>query len=173
MTRQRVTTVDLSGKRRTRVVGERLPDVNRRWTAEDVIREKDVLIFAAYCQQTIGVGWPNLEQERILRKRIKDIFAQYPRADWGTLVKLAQYCRDKRFRPEQTWKIFMKFNEALKAGVLPELLPDAPHPVLEEQIRRALDEETDPQWRRLLVMATGENQQRKVLTEWMNRPRTS
>lgn len=171
MTRERVTEKTLDGKRRTRTVGSRLPDPFRRWTAEDVIEAQDPLVFAAYCQQTIGIPWPNIENERILRKKIKEFFGRYPRADYGTLVKLARFCRDKKYRPEQCWKVFLKFEQAWKAGVLPELDPDAPHPVLEEQIRLALEEESDKTWRRKLIMARGENQQRKVLQEWMNRPR--
>lgn len=170
---QRVTERTLDGRKRTRTIGSRIPDVNRRWTDTDVIESKDPMIFAAYCQQTIGVPWPDLDNERILRKRIKEFFEKYPRADYGTLVKLARFCKEKRYRPDQVWKLFSNFNKAWKAGVLPEVEPDAGLPILDEQIRRALEEETDPMWRRKLLMANGENQQRKVLNEWMNRPRTS
>lgn len=172
MTQERITTVDFYGKKHSRVIGERLPDINRRWSVKDVEESKDGLVFAAYCQQVIGVPYPNLEHERILRHKINEMFKRYPRANWGTLCRLVLYCKDHKYRPDQVWKIFTKFNMAWKAGVLPELEVDASNPILEEQIRRVLIEETDMSWRRKLLMAQGDGQQRKVLREWMNKNQT-
>lgn len=116
----------------------------------------DAETFAAYCQQTIGVPYPTHRDLVVLRKRAKEFFAENPRANWQTMVRVADWCNNNRRRFPQTYGVFSQVRFAWAAKYVPELDPVQRVDVaLEERITAALAQETDAQWRRRLMIATG------------------
>jgi hypothetical protein len=146
------------------------------WTPEKVQAAQDKpRAFAEYCQQTIGTPWPTLKDMTILRKKIKEFFEHYPRCDYRSLCRVANWCRARKRRPTRAWLVIESFRDAWRDGYLPELDPaERREENIEEAITFALDEEHRPEWRRRLMAARGVEARREAYQEWLNdRPRVS
>jgi len=125
----------------------------------------DPITFAVYARQVLGVPMPNLSQERILRKTIKTFFAEWPQADYQTLVHIVDWCRARKKRPTHSYTVISKFRDAYAAGALPELDEDPAELEVTRRIERALEAEQDPSWRRRLLGARGTGR-KEVLHAW-------
>lgn len=125
----------------------------------------DPLTFAAYAQRVIGTPWPTIKDQMILRRRIKQFFTQFPQADYRTLVSVVHYCRARKRRPMHAWTVIDRFRDAWAAGWVPELdrLPEDLE--VDREVERALEIETDPEWRRRLIGARGQGRE-EVLQQW-------
>lgn len=144
-----------------------------RW---DVIQPEDVAsartfteqvrAFARYCQQVVGTPMPTSTQWPALSKRCKAFFIEYPQADWFTLCRVAQWCRNRKLRVRTTVGLISCFRSAWGDGALPELDPQNVDLELEREIERALATETDEEWRRRLILARGPGARREALAEW-------
>lgn len=134
----------------------------RRLTERDV---KDPLDFAEYTQQVLGVPFPTIKDTVILRKKIKEFFAAYPQADYTTLCRIVTWARQHRKRPPRTFMVVDLFREAWAGRALPELDQSPADVELARGIHKALEIETDPQWRRRLRRASGSGR-REVFEEW-------
>jgi argininosuccinate lyase len=108
--------------------------------------------FAAYCQQTMGVPYP-VRRDLVVLKRRAD---ENPRANWQTMVRVADWCNNNRKRFPQAYGVFSQVRYAWAAHYVPELDPVQQIDVgLEERISSALAQETDVEWRHRLMVATG------------------
>lgn len=142
------------------------------WTPDKVANANDpVLAFAAYASQVLGVPFATVKDQQVLRKRIKELFAHYPRADFYTLCRVVQFAKSKRKRFPRVYMVVDEFRQAYKAGVLPELDPDHPDPRVEDKITKILEFETDENWRARLILAAGNEARRAVVIEWQERNR--
>lgn len=137
------------------------------WTPEMVATAPDpYLAFADYVQQRLGVPWPTQKDQTILRAKINELFAHYPRADWFSLCRLVQWCKTRNKRDTRVWMVLNHFRAAWTAGALPEM--DAHHTDsdLDQHITGALDHETDPHWRRRLLVAIGTTARQAAFNDW-------
>ncbi len=138
------------------------------YTPETVASADDpVMAFAEYAQQTIGVPWPTVQDRKILRKKINEFFEHYPQADFYTLCRIVGYCKQRRKRFGRVWAVVEQFRDAYEDGFLPELDPSSDDPDLELKIEQVLEAETDPDWRRRLLGATGQAARREAYNEWL------
>lgn len=138
------------------------------WTPDLVQNAVDQPVaFAEYCQQTMGVPWPTGKDMQVLRKRIKEFFTQYPHTDYHTLCRVVTFLRTRKRRVPRVWMVVDEFRKAWAAGALPELDPGrARDDHLDTLIADALLTETDPQWRRRLLLAENPQAQREVYASW-------
>jgi hypothetical protein len=129
----------------------------------------DPVTFAQYVQQRLGTPYPNYKQLPVLRKTIKTFFEAYPNADYGTLVRLTNWARDKKKRPAHSYQLIGMVRYAWSDGALPELDPkDRVDPETEAAIEAALKIEKDEAWRKRLMMATGIQGRQEVYAAWKN-----
>ena len=137
------------------------------WTPQKVLDAPDpVVAFAEYTQQRLGVPWPTQADLRILRRKVREFFAHYPKLTYGTLCRVVEWARSRRRRFDRVWKVVDAFRLAWVDGVIPELAPDATDDSVEERITAALAVETDPWWRRTLIGAQGRDARAQVIGEW-------
>lgn len=128
---------------------------------------RDAWSFARFAQETIGTPIPYGKDIAVLQRKLNDFFSATPKASWGTLVHTVEYCRAKRKRPALAWGILAQVRWAWAEGILPELDPTAEADTnLEWHIARALETETDPRWRRMLIGACGLENRRATLNAW-------
>lgn len=132
-----------------------------------------VLAWAEYVQQTLGVPWPTVRDQAILRNRVQDFFDRYPRADWYTLCRLVQWCKNRKKRDARVWMVLDRFRAAWVAGALPELDPSTVDDNVEARIAAALERESNPTWRRRLLGAVGAQARRVAIDAWEAEGRAS
>lgn len=136
-----------------------------RWTPAMVAGAPDpALAFAEYSQQLLGIPWPTAKDQVILRARVKQLFEHYPRADYFTLCRLAQWCKTRKKRLPRIWMLVDCFRAAWAAGALPELDPQADE-AIDDRVARALEAETGDSWRQRLLCTTGTARQ-AAIEEW-------
>lgn len=123
--------------------------------------------LALYIQQTTGTPYPTQGDMRVLQQKCKKFFESYPHLDYATLVRVADWARANHRRYDRVWKVVESFRYAWRAGALADLDPNGNStPKLEEQVREAVMQETDPEWRRKLLLADGAAAQMRVLRAW-------
>jgi Holliday junction resolvase RusA-like endonuclease len=144
-----------------------------RWdelTPERVAKGKNfgeqLRLFARYCQQTVGTPMPPSDKWPALAKRVKAFFIEYPQANWYTLCRVTQWCRSHNVRPRTTVGLVGCFNSAWKDGAIPELDPHSWDMEVERRIERALELESDDDWRSRLFLAKGPESRRRAIQEW-------
>lgn len=142
--------------------------VLRTWTPDLVNAAEDpTRAFAEYVQQTLGVPWPTQRDMVILRKKVNDFFELYPQADYRTLCRVVVFMRSRKRRVSRMWMVVEEFRKAWAAGQLPELDPGyVRDDGIKTLIEEALTVETDPVWRRRLLLAQGPASQREVYVSW-------
>lgn len=137
------------------------------WTPQLVSDAPDpVAAFAEYAQQKLGVPWPTANDMRILRKKVTEFFGHYPRLTITTLCRVVDWAKSRRRRFDRVWKVVEAFRYAYKDGFLPELDPAGRDEDVETRIAAALAVETDPNWRRWLIVADGVTARTKTITDW-------
>lgn len=137
-----------------------------RISSEDVVDWKS---FADYAQQEAGIPRPTQKQIAQLRAAANQFFEEYPHTSWGTLAKIVDWAKARRQRYATPSNLIRGgFRFAWQDGYLPELDPDYADvdPDLAIDIERALEVETDPAWRRRLIVANGRGQREETYREW-------
>lgn len=140
--------------------------LTRTLTPKDVV---DEITFAQYCQQVLGTPLPKAKDIPALMKAFKEFQADYPKVDWPMLIKLVHWCRNRKRRPVSAMAVLLQLKYAWSQGHFPELDPSRQNPVdenVEQSIARILDQEADPEWRRLLLGAQGMKAREEVLHAW-------
>jgi len=126
-----------------------------------------VVAFAEYVQQKLGVPWPTAKDLAILRKKITEFFAHYPKVTYFTLCRVVEWAKSRHRRYDRVWRVIDAFRYAYSDGVLPELDPDDhADDSVEARITAALADETSPTWRRYLIGASGVSARRQIIEEW-------
>lgn len=120
--------------------------------------------YALYLQRELGIPWPTQRDMVLLKRKIKEIFDQYPHATYFSLCRIADWCKVKKRRFERVWMVPAEFRKAWAAGYLPEL-DSNPDQHLEQRIQQALEVETRSGWRQRLMCAAG-TARREALEEW-------
>lgn len=125
---------------------------------------KNATTFARFCQQRYGTPYATRKSLAILNKQAKALFAEHPDCNWRTLVEVAQWCHGKKRRVPEAYSYVQQFRWAYADGAI-QLRPLA-EMELEDDIKAALEIETDPEWRASLMRADGVAAKRTVLTNW-------
>jgi len=126
--------------------------------------------FAQYVQQVLGVPWPTLGDQVILKKKTNEFFGRYPHADYYTLCRVVTWIRGqkrtKRFT--RVWLVIDSFRDAYAAGVIPELDRERSDDHIEARIKEILAIEKDPVWRTRLIGTQGLEYRRKLYFDWVS-----
>jgi hypothetical protein len=151
----------------TEMEGAHVPSTLTVWTPDRIAGAPDPAVaFAGYLQQTMGIPWPTVKDLVILRKECQQIFDHYPQANWFTMCRIAEHLCRRKQRFERVWRVPQEFRVVWADGAIPEL--DASNcidPRLERRVEYALERETDPTWRRRLLLTTGDERINAV-HEW-------
>lgn len=144
--------------------------IKPNWLTRNLARVDvvDPITFAQYAQQTIGTPLPKGKDVIALRKVLKDFFEENPQIDYALLARLVDWCRSRKKRPASALAVPGYLRYAWAAGHFPELDPNNKDrdDDLERAIDRALEDETNPEWRRRLVGAQGNEARKGVLAAW-------
>jgi hypothetical protein len=134
----------------------------RRLSEDDV---QDPEAFCDYAHAVLGVPFPSIKDQAVLRKKIKEFFAQYPQADYRTLCRIVQWAKTHHKRPYRIWLLIDLHRQAWADKAVPELDMSPVDVEVERGIKRALEIEQDSRWRRRLMRAHGSGR-KEVLEEW-------
>jgi hypothetical protein len=126
----------------------------------DATEVTDASKFARYAQQELGTPVPGNTKQRIALAAVaKKAFEENPSLSWPVMVKVVDYCKNRKRRPYSAMAIFGEVRFAWSAGYLPELDPkqvESRDPRIEQAL---LVEETcgkqDREWVRKLTTTTG------------------
>ncbi len=121
--------------------------------------------FSWFIQQRLGTPYCTVKDRQILGGQTKIFFAKFPATDWRTLCKLVLWANQKRLRPERVYNVMGWVNWAWKEGAIPEVDMTLQEVEVERWISEALDVEDDPDWRKALLMAEGD-QRPEVIRRW-------
>lgn len=130
---------------------------------------QDAGSFAGYAQQRLGTSLPCGRDKVVLNTQLKKFWVSNPRATWEMLGTTIDWCVAKRRRPATPWGVLANFRWAWADGVIQ--LPDVEDTRTERAITRALEEETDENWRRMLIGAEGIDNRRAIYSAWKTRTR--
>lgn len=120
-----------------------------------------------YIEQQLGVGHVTGRDQAAYRKKVDEFFEHYPNASWGTLVRVVDWAKARRKRFARLHAVVEAARYAYADGYLPELDPRN-HIDVDAEIIGALKTETDPLWRRRLMVAQGIDAKTMVLEEWQS-----
>lgn len=118
-----------------------------------------------YIEQQLGVGYVTMKDQAIYRRKVKDCFEHDERITWETMVKTVQWAKTRRKRYSRLHQVVEAVRYAYEDGHLPELDNDV-ETLLDQQIREVLQSESDPDWRRKLLVAQGETAKTAMLAMW-------
>lgn len=139
------------------------------WTPEMVLAAPDPVIgLANYIEQLLGVGFPTLKDITILRKRIDEIFAHYPKATYMTMCRVVQYNKKRKRKFTRVYCAVDSFRNAMADGWLPECVWHGDED-LKVRIVDILKVERDPDWRARFICAPDDDSRRFVLNEYEER----
>jgi hypothetical protein len=102
--------------------------------------------FGKYCAQHLGAPYPSIKDMSVLIKGVKAFFAQYPKADYNTLLKLVDIAVSQKKRFSHVYKIIDWHRYPYEKGLLPELDGRGVNINLEDAIFKVLCEDSSEQW---------------------------
>lgn len=130
----------------------------------------DAQSFAEFARQNLGV--PFLRKDiAVMNLKAQEFFELNPNANWKTLARTAQWCKSKKFRPRHLSAIIGCARHAWADGYLPELDITGDEK-LEADIVDALQVETDPYWRQVLIASQGPARL-AVYRDWLDQRKVS
>lgn len=134
---------------------------------EDIPQHKDpYLACAHYVRQNLGTPGMSKQDLVVFRKKANVFFSENPQCNWYTICRVVGWCKNRHKRPPKIWSLFSFIPYAWADGAVPELDPDHVDLPTEEAITAALEVESDPVWRRKLLVAQGRTARAEALAEW-------
>lgn len=125
----------------------------------------DARSFADYVRQILGTPTSTIKDFVMLQKKLKEHQEAWPNADWQTLVRTVDWAKARKKRPTRSWLLVEWVRFAWADGYLPELDAKPVDQQLEEAISKALEVETDAEWRYRLLGAEG-RARKEVYVAW-------
>jgi hypothetical protein len=122
---------------------------------------EDHKTFADYVRQELGTPRPTGNRWAYLNKELKEFWAKYPDATWGTLTRGVATFKDSRFRPDETGMVVRVIGMLCAKGEISM----ATAPDIDKDVLTAVQQETDRSWQLKLLGATGKYKD-AVLEEW-------
>lgn len=126
---------------------------------------KDAKTLAQYIQQRLGTPYPTTQGMIVLKQNIKHIFKLYPDANYQTLIKVVDWAKTKGQKYAHCHSLVAAYRYAWRDGYLPELDPN-PTKEIDRLIEDALQSETDSDWCRRLIMASGIEAKTNTYKAW-------
>lgn len=124
-------------------------------------------LLAAYCQQETGIPLPSGQQYIIVNKNIKEIFKQYPQANYLTLCSVIEWAKKKGIKYSHVGNLVHKgLRFAYLEGYLPELDPRNHPNNIDNLIRDAIQVETDDYWIDRLIRSTTTEGKEATYESW-------
>ncbi len=124
--------------------------------------------FAEYCQQRLGTPYPTGKDIAALKRYMKAFFKQNPQANYGTLIRTVDWCKNNRKRVPNASGIIGKVRFAWRDGYLPELDPvEQTDDSLEVLIAQAVESETDPWWKDRLTGGRTHKARQEIYESWL------
>lgn len=136
-------------------------------TVDEVV---DAESYTRYVCQTVGSPW-SYKDVVIMKKKVRVFFEAYPHCTYSTLVHVAHWARAKKKRPAHAYYLVDMARYAWQDGALPEMDPANVRSDVDDLIHQALEQETDPAWRRRLMTAEGAGK-RMVYENWTKKSLT-
>ncbi len=147
-----------------------MPDALATLRSNDV---KDATTFARYCQQELGVPRPRGKDFPILRKVIRELFAENPGTNYYTLCRIVDWAKANKKRYALPQNVVYAFRWAYRDGYLPEMAPVRNDVELEAKITAALAVEQHEGWRYRLLRADGIEARNEVYVAWRQQHKSS
>lgn len=114
----------------------------------------------------MGCAVPTGKDVVLLKSVLKKFWADYPTADWLTLTKVVDHAQVRKRRFARIAAVVSWHKFALEDGCLPELDPAVVvYADINALIQKALEVETDPEWRARLFGARGDGKQ-SIYESW-------
>lgn len=135
-----------------------------RKTAEEV---KNIRDFATYAAQEAGIPYPAKKHLYAASSEVEKIFALYPSLNWSSMCKIVDWAKENKKRYPHIMALINGYRYAYADGYLEELAPNEDDS-LETKIEQALEIETDPEWRRRLMVSNGPGR-KIVYAAWQKR----
>ncbi len=108
--------------------------------------------LARFCQEQTGIPYPTGVQMGLLKKKIKEFLEDNPKATYSSLTNLVLWSKDKGRRYAHVANLVSGgVRYAYMDGYLPELDPNKTDKSLDELITDAINVETDPQKKMMLI----------------------
>lgn len=126
---------------------------------------KDAKTFARFCQQQFGTPYATLGDLKALGKQAKVLFENHPNTDWQTLVQVAYWCHQHKRRVARVPYYVNQFRWAYADGAI-NLDGNTNDKLLDAEIIKALEQETNEAWRARLQRADGTRAKLEVLDQW-------
>lgn len=133
---------------------------------------KDMDSAEQFIKQQIGIGYVTLKDGVIFRKKVTEMFKNYPGSSWQTLVRTTEWAKSRRKRYARLHELVEAVRFAYADGYLPELDANNEEKI-DAEIRSVLQTEMDPAWRRRLLVAQGMRAKMSVLEDWHASQRVS
>ena len=123
--------------------------------------------FCRYMELTTGMPYSRQKDVIITRRNAQEIFDRHPEMTWSALAKTVDWMRARNIRVEVPYKALGYFRYAWRDGVITELnRTDNLDTDLEEEIAKALEQTSDPKWRKRLMLTQGKEARKEALEEW-------
>lgn len=125
--------------------------------------------FAQFCQQRLGTPYPTGRQIAALKRNVNVFFEQNPQANYGTLVRTVDWCKNRRKRPPHAAGVISNVRFAFRDGYLPELNPNSEEEdvTTESLIKEAVSVETDPWWKDRLLGGKTAKARYEIYESWV------
>ena len=123
--------------------------------------------FAAYASQELGIPYPTKSHLFSTKALIDDLFELYPELSWNSLCGLVEWAKIKNKRYSTLMPLIHSYRYAYQDGYLNEINPNSSEG-LDAKIASALEQETDPEWRRRLERSKGPSR-KVVYAAWLKR----
>lgn len=135
----------------------------------DISEVVDARTLADFAQQQLGTPFPTTTELVQTQKILKQWFAKNPQANWRTLANTIVWAKARRKRVADIRTLHKLVRYAWRDGYCSELDPHHVDEDIERDIERALETETDPSWRSVLMGARGNETRKEVLATWKER----
>lgn len=136
-----------------------------RITLEEVVDHKT---FCHYSSQVAGIPYPTRSHLNKAKTLLEELFEQYPALTWRGLCQLPLWAKARKKRYPHVLVLINSARYAYADGYLPEMDIDYVDRDMERKIEKALEVETDPDWRRRLLSSRGKARH-EVYARWAKR----
>jgi hypothetical protein len=125
----------------------------------------DISTFEVYARQNCDLAPSSREVVTSAGRRVAEMFDIHPHLDWRGMCNVVSWARDREKRFPHLLALVDSYRFAYADGYLPQLRDDSVDE-LSVHIERALEIETDLEWRRRLANAFGGGR-RRVFDAWL------
>lgn len=116
----------------------------------------------------MGIPYPTHTHLNKAKKLLGELFEMYPALTWKGLCQLPLWAKARKKRYAHVLQLINSYRFAYQDGYLPEMDIDYVDRDMEAKIQKALEVESDPDWRRRLLNSRGKARY-EVYERWAHR----